>query len=90
MSRMIHCAKLKKDAPALSTPPMPGELGQKIYNEISQEAWEQWLEHQTMLINENRLSMIDAKSRAFLKQEMHNFLFGAGCEKPAGFVPKES
>ncbi len=69
-------------------PPVPGELGKKIYENISQEAWDMWVHHQTMLINEHRLSMIDPKSRAFLLTEMENFLFGTGSEKPAGYVPK--
>lgn len=88
MSRLIHCAKLKKDAEGLAQQPIPGELGKKIYEQISQEAWQMWLAHQTMLINEYRLSMIDPKSRAFLMQEMEKFLFGAGSDKPAGYVPK--
>lgn len=89
MSRLIQCAKLHKQAEGLIQPPLPGELGKKIYDQISQEAWQLWIAHQTMLINEYRLSMIDPKSRAFLMQEMDKFLFGTGSEKPAGFIPKE-
>ena len=89
MSHLIHCMKLKKEAEGLATPPLPGEMGQRIYDNISKEAWQLWLNHQTMLINEYRLSMIDPKSRKFLMQEMENFLFGSGSEKPAGFVPPE-
>lgn len=83
--RIINCKKLGKEAEGLTQPPLPGELGQRIYNEISKEAWQLWINHQTMLINEYRLSMIDPKSRAFLLQEMEKFLFGAGSEKPPGF-----
>jgi Fe-S cluster biosynthesis and repair protein YggX len=90
MTRIIHCTKLHKEAEGLAHPPLPGELGNKIYEHICQEAWQQWLHHQTMLINEYRLSMIDPKARAFLTQEMHKFLFGSGSEKPAGFIPKDS
>lgn len=90
MKRMIYCAKLTKEAEGLAQQPIPGELGKKIYEQISKAAWQLWLNHQTMLINEYRLSMIDPKSRAFLMQEMQNFLFGGGSEKPAGYVPKES
>jgi Fe-S cluster biosynthesis and repair protein YggX len=86
MSHIVHCVKLNKKAEGLIKPPMPGELGQKIYDSISQEAWQMWLNHQTMLINEYRLSMIDAKSRTFLLQEMNNFLFGPGSEKPPGYT----
>lgn len=85
--KIIHCAKLQKDAEALDRPPYPGELGQKIYDNISKEAWQLWLNHQTMLINEYRLSMIDPKAREFLKTEMEKFLFGSGSEKPAGYSP---
>lgn len=90
MTRLIDCIKLKKKAPGLAHAPYPGELGQKIYETISQEAWDMWLHHQTMLINEYRLSMLDPKARTFLLQEMENFLFGKGSNKPAGYVsPKK-
>lgn len=88
MSRMIHCTKLNKEAEGMARAPLPGELGQRIYDHISQEAWTMWIAHQTMLINEYRLSMIDPKSRAFLMQEMEKFLFGSGSDKPAGYVEK--
>lgn len=86
MSRRIFCKKLNQEAEGLERPPIPGQLGQKIFEEISQLAWQQWIAHQTMLINEYRLSMLEAKSRQFLMQEMQNFLFGDGSEKPPGFV----
>ena len=88
MTRLIHCLRLNKEAEGLLSPPIPGEQGQRIYEHISKEAWQQWLDHQTMLINEYRLSMIDPQARQFLKQEMDKFLFGTGSEKPAGFIPK--
>lgn len=89
MTRIIHCAKLNKDGEGLSQPPLPGELGVKVYEQISKEAWQLWLAHQTMLINEYRLSMIDPKARTFLMQELEKFLFGAGSEKPQGYIPKD-
>ena len=89
MTRLIHCVKLKKQAEGLAKPPFPNEIGNKIYEQISKEAWDMWLAHQTMLINEYRLSMIDPKARAFLMQEMQNFLFGTGSEKPAEYVPSK-
>lgn len=89
MTRIIDCAKLKKPASGLTNPPYPGELGKRIFESISAEAWQQWLDHQTMLINEHRLSMLDAKARQFLKTEMENFLFGNGSQKPAGYVPPD-
>lgn len=88
MTRMIHCAKLNREAEGFEQPPMPGELGKKIYEHISKEAWQLWLAHQTMLINEYRLSMLEPKSRTFLMQEMDKFLFGEGSEKPSGFTPQ--
>jgi Fe-S cluster biosynthesis and repair protein YggX len=88
MSHVVHCAKLNKELEGLAQPPLPGELGQRIYNSISREAWQMWIAHQTMLINEYRLSMIEPKSRAYLLQEMESFLFGGGSAKPPGFVEK--
>ena len=90
MNRTIYCSKLKKEAEGLPQAPLPGELGKKIYEHISREAWQMWLGHQTMLINEYRLSMIDPKSRAFLMQEMEKFLFGEGSEKPVGYTPEKA
>ncbi|MEO8401471.1 MAG: oxidative damage protection protein [Gammaproteobacteria bacterium] len=89
MTRLIHCTKLKKEAEGFETPPYPGELGKKVYAEISKEAWQLWIQHQTMLINEYRLSMLDANARVFLQDEMERFLFGTGSAKPAGYVPPE-
>lgn len=90
MSNMIFCKKLQKEAPALKHPPFPGELGNKIFQEISSLAWDMWLSHQTMLINEYRLNLIDPQARSFLKQEMQNFFFGSGSEPPPGFNEKKS
>lgn len=87
MTHLIYCSKLKKEAESLARAPFPGELGQRILAHISAEAWQLWLEHQTMLINEFRLSMLDPKAREFLRTEMEKFLFGEGSTKPAGFVP---
>lgn len=87
MSRTIHCRRLDREAEALDFAPWPGPLGQRILAEISKPAWSEWLAHQTMLINENRLSPIDPKARQFLAAEMEKFLFGDGSAKPAGYVP---
>ena len=88
MARTIFCTKLQRDAEGLDFAPWPGELGQRLYREISKPAWAEWLAHQTMLINENRLSPLDPKARAFLQAEMDKFLFAGGAEKPKGFVPE--
>jgi Fe-S cluster biosynthesis and repair protein YggX len=90
MSRTVHCRILDAEAPGLARPPYPGELGQRIFEEISAEAWQRWLAHQTMLINENRLSPINPEHRKFLEGEMEKFLFGEGSEAPEGYVPPES
>ena len=89
MPRTVHCVKLGRDAEGLDFPPYPGELGKRIYEHISQEAWNEWLAHQTMLINENRISPLDPAARKFLQGEMERFLFGEGSEKPAGYVAPE-
>ena len=90
MSRTIHCSKLGTDAEGLDFAPWPGPLGQRIYAEISKPAWQQWLAHQTMLINENRLNPLDPKARQFLSVEMEKFLFGGNAEKPAGYVAPDT
>ena len=88
MSRMVHCAKLEKEAEGLDRAPYPGDLGQRIFDNISQEAWQLWIKHQTILINENRLSPIDPKHRAFLEEQMQKFLFEGGGDMPEAFVPQ--
>jgi Fe-S cluster biosynthesis and repair protein YggX len=85
MTRKIYCAKLKNDGEKLKFAPIPGTFGKKIFDNICQEAWQQWLAHQTILINEYRLNMLDKESRAFLTLEMDKFLFGSGAEKPEQF-----
>jgi Fe-S cluster biosynthesis and repair protein YggX len=86
MSRQVHCIKLGKDAEGLDAPPYPGELGQRIFENVSKEAWQLWLRHQTILINEHRISLVDPKARRFLEQEMEKFFFGGGSTLPGGFV----
>ena len=87
MTRMVQCTYLKKEAEGLSFPPYPGELGQRIYSHISKEAFELWKRHQTMLVNENRLNLADARARQYLARQMELFLFSDGADKPAGYVP---
>ncbi|UCG74031.1 MAG: oxidative damage protection protein [Chromatiales bacterium] len=88
MSRMIKCALLGVEAEGLDYPPYPGELGQRIYDAVSKQAWQQWLSHQTMLINEYRLTPIEPKAREFLEKEMEKYFFGGGSETPQEFVPE--
>ena len=86
MSRQVHCVKLDKEAEGLEAPPYPGELGQRIFENVSKEAWQLWLGQQTMLINENRISLADPRARKFLEQEMEKFFFGGGSALPGGLV----
>ncbi len=86
MTRMVQCVKLNKEAEGLEYMPYPGELGQKIYDNVSKEAWQQWVSHQTMLMNEYRLTPVDPKARKFLEEEMEKFFFGEGYEKPKEFI----
>ncbi|MGD8483382.1 MAG: oxidative damage protection protein [Thioalkalispiraceae bacterium] len=76
MSRIVKCAKLGKEAEGLEMAPYPGELGQRIFENISKEAWQMWMGQQTILINENRLNVINPEHRAFIEKEMEKFLFG--------------
>jgi len=85
---MVQCVKLQKEAPGLEYAPYPGDLGKRIYQNVSQEAWQMWLKQQTMLINENRLSPIEPRARQFLEQEMEKFFFEDGSALPEGFVPE--
>ena len=88
MTRMVQCVKLGREAEGLDTPTYPGELGQRIFENVSKEAWQQWLGRQTILINEYRLSPIDPKSRKFLEEQMEKFFFGDGSELPPDFKPE--
>ncbi|MDM8565952.1 oxidative damage protection protein [Candidatus Halobeggiatoa sp. HSG11] len=87
MTRMVNCVKLGKEAEGLKFPPYPGELGKKIYNNISNEAWQMWVKQQTMIINEYRLSPADPKAREMIEEEMQKFLFSGESITPEQFVP---
>jgi Fe-S cluster biosynthesis and repair protein YggX len=89
MTRTVQCVLLGREAEGLARPPYPGELGQRIYEQVSKEAWQRWLGHQTMLINEYRLVVIEPQAREFLRKQMEQFFFGEGADKPAGYVPPE-
>jgi len=86
-TRLVQCTYLKKEAEGLSFAPYPGDLGKRIYDHISKEAFELWKKHQTMLVNENRLNLADARARQYLARQMEQFLFGGDADKPAGYVP---
>jgi Fe-S cluster biosynthesis and repair protein YggX len=87
MTRKVQCVLLGAEADGLDYAPYPGELGKRIYESVSRQGWEQWLAHQTMLINENRLTPFEPKARAFLEKEMENFFFGEGSKVPDEFKP---
>ncbi len=87
MARTVQCVYLKREAEGLDFSVYPGELGKRIYDNISKEAFEAWKKHQTMLVNENRLNLADARARQYLARQMESFFFGGGAEQPAGYVP---
>lgn len=89
MTRTVHCRKYKKELPGLPVPPYPGPRGQALYETVSQQAWSEWLQQQTMLINEKHLNMADAEHRKYLQAEMEKFLDNEEFEQAAGFVPKD-
>ena len=90
MSKKVHCQLLDQELDALAFQTYPGELGKRIFENISQQAWQQWLALQTMLINANRLSPINPEHRAYLEAEMEKYFFGEGSEKPEGYVAPDS
>ena len=87
MARMVKCIKLGREAEGLDFPTYPGELGKRIFENVSKEAWKNWLEHQKMLVNENRLNLADKKARDYLAKQMESHFFGGGADMAAGFVP---
>jgi len=90
MARMVNCVLLKREAEGLDYLPYPGELGKRIYANISKEAWAQWVAHQTMLINENRLNLADSAARKYLAEQLEKHFFGGGADVAAGYVPPQN
>lgn len=88
MARMVNCVKLNFEAEGLDRVPYPGNLGQRIFDNVSKQAWQDWLKHQTMLINEYRLSPIEPKARTFLQEQMEKYFFGDGVDAPPDFKPQ--
>ena len=87
---MVNCVKLGREAEGLERPTYPGELGKRIFDNVSKEAWQAWLRHQTMLVNENRLNLADQKARKYLAEQMEKHFFGDGADAAAGYVPPKS
>jgi Fe-S cluster biosynthesis and repair protein YggX len=88
--RLVNCTLLKEELPGLAFQTYPGELGTRVFENISMQGWQKWLAHQTILINEHRLSPIEPEHRKFLEGEMEKFLFGDGSEIPEGYVPEDN
>jgi len=89
MARMVKCVKLGREAEGLDRPPLPGELGKRIYENVSKEAWQQWQTQQTRLINENRLQLADPRARKYLLEQTEKYFFGGGADEASGYVPVE-
>lgn len=89
MTRMVFCRKLQKEAEGLAFPPFPGPAGQQLFENVSKEAWQDWLKEQTMIINENRLNVMDPQAQAFLAEQREKFLSNQGYERPKGWVPEK-
>ena len=87
MARTVHCIKLGIDADGLDFPPYPGDLGKRLFENVSKQAWADWLKHQTMLVNENRLNLADARARQYLARQIENHFFGDGDDAAVGYVP---
>jgi len=87
MARMVKCVKLGHEAEGLDRPTYPGDLGKRIFDNVSKEAWQGWIKHQTMLINENRLSLADARARKYLAEQLEKHFFGDGADAAQGYVP---
>lgn len=90
MARMVNCVKLGREAEGMDFAPMPGELGKRIFENVSKEAWQQWIRYQTMLINENRLNLADPRARQYLAEQVQKHFFGDGAEAVSGFVPPKA
>ena len=90
MARTVFCVRLKKEAEGLDFPPYPGEMGKRIFENVSKQAWAEWLKHQTMLVNENRLSLVDPQARKYLTEQTEAYVFGEGADQASGFVPPKS
>jgi Fe-S cluster biosynthesis and repair protein YggX len=86
---MVKCVKLGREAEGMEFPPYPGELGKRIWEHVSREAWAQWLKQQTMLVNENRLNLADPRARKYLEEQMRKHFFGEGADQATGYVPKK-
>jgi Fe-S cluster biosynthesis and repair protein YggX len=90
MARNVNCVKLGREAEGLDLPPMPGPLGKRLWENVSKEAWQQWIKLQTMMINENRLNLADAAHRKYLSEQVEKHFFGDGADQVQGYVPPKA
>ncbi len=90
MARTVNCVKLGREAEGMDFPPYPGALGQRIFENVSKEAWAAWLKQQTMLVNENRLSLADPQARKYLAEQTEAYFFGDGAEQASGYMPPKA
>ncbi len=89
MTRTVFCKRLKQELPGLEAPPFPGPKGQEVYESVSAQAWQEWQELQTMLINEKHLNMMDKEARKYLNEQRDKYLTGEEIDHAEGYVPKE-
>lgn len=89
MTRTVYCRKYQQELEGLEQPPFPGPKGQDLFDNVSKQAWQDWLKHQTMLINEKHLNMMEKESRQYLMEQMENFFSGSNFDQAEGYVPPE-
>ena len=88
MARTVNCVKFGRELPGMESPPYPGELGQRIYDNVSQDGWDAWMQHSVILINHYGLSFADPRARDFMKEQMEEFFFGEDAQTPEGWTPE--
>lgn len=88
-ARMVKCVKLGRELPGLPRPPFPGELGKRVFENVSQQAWQMWQEHSVLLINHYGLNLADKRAQQFLMEQMEEFFFGAEAPMPEGWIPED-
>ena len=87
MARMVMCRKYKKEMEGLAVPPLPGPKGQDLFENVSKQAWGEWMEHQTRIINEKQLNMMDMGARTYLAEQMNKFFSGEEVDQAEGYIP---
>jgi len=90
MARMIHCVKFNREMEGLDEAPFPGELGERVYNEVSREAWSLWPSHATLIINHYGLTLADPQARQLLREQLEDFFWGEGSQLPEGWTPEDA